>query len=139
MCIWSSARLYLNDLGQTCKIGSTEDACQDIFYGWDVNGDGKIDNKDKDGCEQPQVAVCNDGKPSTNVAPTPTPTQTIPPQIPAPEPDYINCPDGINDGIYTSYVLVGQICPSIADMEPIDCYLPSHDPDISKIQDSLCE
>jgi hypothetical protein len=25
----------LNDLGQTCKVGTSEDACQDIFYGYD--------------------------------------------------------------------------------------------------------
>jgi hypothetical protein len=25
----------LNDLGQTCLVGTDEDACQDIFYGYD--------------------------------------------------------------------------------------------------------
>jgi hypothetical protein len=25
----------LNDLGQTCEVGTIEDACQDVFYGYD--------------------------------------------------------------------------------------------------------
>ena len=25
----------LNNLGQTCEVGTSEDACQDIFYGYD--------------------------------------------------------------------------------------------------------
>jgi hypothetical protein len=54
----------LNDLGQKCEVGTDEDACQDVFYGWDVNGDNKIDNKDKEACEKPEIAVCNTGKDS---------------------------------------------------------------------------
>ena len=54
----------MNDLGQKCEVGTDEDACQDVFYGWDVNGDNKIDNKDKEACEKPEIAVCNTGKDS---------------------------------------------------------------------------
>ena len=102
----------LNDLGQTCETGTSEDACQDIYNGYDGTeykpGDKIID-------------------------PTPTPAPT-----PAPTPIYTACPDGINDGIYTSYVLVGQTCPANKNMQPVDCYLISKDPYIEKIQDSLC-
>jgi hypothetical protein len=46
-------------MSQICEVGTDIDPCQDIFYGWDVNGDGKIDDKDRDACDKPQIAVCN--------------------------------------------------------------------------------
>jgi hypothetical protein len=56
----------LNDLGQTCEVGTSEDACQDIYGG--VQGsperdqNGQLINKPNPYCDQPHTGPCHDRK-----------------------------------------------------------------------------
>jgi hypothetical protein len=56
----------LNDLGQTCEVGSTEDACQDIYGGVygspERDQNGQLINKPNPYCDQPHTGPCHDRK-----------------------------------------------------------------------------
>jgi hypothetical protein len=61
----------LNDLGQTCEVGTSDDPCQDIFYGYDGNykpgekikDSGPAADKPNPYCDTPEgkaAKVCHD-------------------------------------------------------------------------------